>query len=714
MASCRQTSFRVPSLVRKALGREVVPHTTRLPPPRVSSCCSVLRRPWSVRPQAQLRCYSSAAVCSSPIPEITSKFPEITSYDELYKFSVNQPDAFWGALGEQLLQWQRPFSTVTQHDLSTSTFSWFHDGTLNAAVNCVDRHAEHHPDRVALIWEKDEPGTEQRITYRELQSEVEKVAGVLQQCGVKKGDRVAIYLPVSPIAVATMLACARIGAVHSVVFAGFSASALASRIRDAGAKVVVTADSSKRGGRVIELQKVTREAVALCQDIEYVLVAQHSGAPLQLGHKELDLQQAMASITGSAPPSEQGGEDPLFLLYTSGSTGQPKGLVHTTAGYLLYTAITHRLVFDYQPGDVFGCVADIGWITGHSYVVYGPLMNGATTVLFESSPIYPDPGRYWETVQRLRITQFYGAPTALRLLLRYGDEFVKKYDRSSLRVLGSVGEPINPEAWRWYHEVVGDRRCTVVDTWWQSETGGIMLSPRPSAPDAPVKEAHPMRPMLGMTPLLCDAEGHQLHDVEASGALCIAGVWPGIARTIHGDHKRYQDTYFSPYPGFYFSGDGAMRDSEGNYHITGRMDDVINVTGHRLGTAEVEDVMMEHVDVSETAVVGCPHPVKGETVFAFVVLKEQVSSSIEDISKQLRADVKKHIASYAVPEFLLVTRGLPKTRSGKVMRRLLRQIAKGDHDDLGDISTLADPSVVSDILDKFLKMKSATAAARDK
>ncbi|XP_018013716.1 acetyl-coenzyme A synthetase 2-like, mitochondrial [Hyalella azteca] len=640
--------------------------------------------------------YSSENIISSPLPEITNKFPQLKNYSQLYDFSLRESDQFWGTLGSELLQWNEPFTTVSRHDHKSSTFRWFHDGKLNAAVNCVDRHAAEHPDRVALIWERDEPGHEQRVTYRELQEMVWRVAGVLTESGVSAGDRVAIYLPVSPVAVATMLGCARIGAVHSVVFAGFSAQALASRIQDAGASVLVTANSSTRGGRLIPLQATARAAVALCPGVRQVFVMPHSPQPLELADNEVDLERAMSAVQTAPPPSVQGAEDPLFLLYTSGSTGKPKGLVHTTAGYLLYAALTHRLVFDYKPGDVFGCVADIGWITGHSYVVYGPLLNGGTTVLFESTPVHPDAGRYWETVERLRITQFYGAPTAIRLLLRFGDDFVKKYDRSSLRVLGSVGEPINSEAWRWYYDVVGDGRCTVVDTWWQSETGGIMIH-----------MTVPQRRGSG-TVLCCavlsDSQGKPVYDSGATGALCVSSIWPGIARTIHGDHQRYHDTYFAPYAGLYFSGDGARRDDEGYLHITGRMDDVINVSGHRLGTAEVEDVMMEHPEVSETAVVGCPHALKGETIFAFLVLKENSASPQHKIETELRESVKHNIASYAVPEFMLIAPALPKTRSGKIMRRLLRQIAKGNLEDLGDTSTLADPAAVETVLKLYRQM----------
>ncbi|XP_042235478.1 acetyl-coenzyme A synthetase 2-like, mitochondrial isoform X2 [Homarus americanus] len=611
------------------------------------------------------------------------------------------PEEFWGRLARSRLEWQKEFKTVTDHDRHHYHFRWFPDGQLNASVNCVDRHARRHPDRVALLWEKDEPGQEERITYRELQDLVCKMGNVLKDSGVRRGDRVALYLPVSPLAVAAMLACARIGAVHSVVFAGFSAEALASRIQDAGVETVITADQAVRGGKLIQLKQVVDAAVEKCPSIKRVLVGTRTGAQVKMGPKDIALSQALSSASTECPPAVQNAEDLLFLLYTSGSTGSPKGVGHSTAGYLLYAATTHKHVFDYREGDVFGCVADIGWITGHSYVVYGPLANGATTLLFESTPSYPNPGRYWEMVERLRLTHFYCAPTALRLLLRYEDDFVLRHDRSSLRVLGCVGEPLNHEAWHWFNDMVGEKRCVLTDTWWQTETGGIMISPRPSAPDAPVYPGMPMRPMFGVNPVLCDPNGKVVEGLGVDGALCVNSVWPGISRTVYGDHKRYVDTYFSPYPGYYFSGDGGLRDKDGYYHITGRMDDVINVTGHRLGTAEVEDAMMEHPEVAETAVVGFPHDIKGEGVFAFIVLKKDLHSTQEEIISDLKKLVRTQIAGYAVPEVTLVCPGLPKTRSGKIMRRILRKVAANKPEELGDISTLADPSVVKAIVDIF-------------
>lgn len=642
-------------------------------------------------------------ITSTPLPEITDEFPGLHTHEDIHQFSLDQPEEFWGRLARSRLEWQKDFQTVTAHEPEKAIFRWFPDGQLNVSVNCVDRHARLHPNRVALLWEKDEPGQEERVTYRQLQDEVCRLANVLRASGVGRGDRVALYLPVSPLAVTAMLACARIGAIHSVVFAGFSAEALASRIQDAGAETVITADQAVRGGKVIQLKQVVDAAVAKCPSVRQVFVGTRTGAEVKMGPKDIPLDKALSSEGTECEPAVQGAEDLLFLLYTSGSTGSPKGLAHSTAGYLLYAATTHKHVFDYRDGDVFGCVADVGWITGHSYVVYGPLANGATTVLFESTPTYPNPGRYWETVSRLGITHFYCAPTALRLLLRFEDDWVQRYDRSSLRVLGSVGEPLNHEAWHWFHDMVGEKRCTLVDTWWQTETGGIMISPRPSTPGAPVLPGMPMRPMFGVKPVLYDSNGGVLNGMGVDGALCVGSIWPGIARTIYGDHKRYFDTYFAPFPGHYFSGDGSHRDQDGHYHITGRMDDVINVTGHRLGTAEVEDAMMEHPDVAEVAVVGFPHEVKGEGVFAFMVLKEDTHRTLDQINDDLKKMVRSKIAGYAIPEFFLVCPGLPKTRSGKIMRRILRKVAANKPDELGDISTLADPSVVKFIVDAYSK-----------
>uniref|UniRef100_A0A8C2WGL2 Acetyl-coenzyme A synthetase n=1 Tax=Cyclopterus lumpus TaxID=8103 RepID=A0A8C2WGL2_CYCLU len=638
----------------------------------------------------QHRCASSLP--ASPPPGSWTRLSRLAHRD-LYRLSITDPDQFWGSAAADRLRWEEPFDRVRDCDLSTGKIRWFLGGKINVSVNCLDVNVEKHPDRVALIWERDEPGTEVKVTYRELLETTCRLANTLKSHGIQKGDRVAIYMPVSPLAVAAMLACARLGAVHTVVFAGFSAEALAGRIQDAQCKAVVTFNQGVRGGRLIDLKATVDAAVKSCPTVQHVFVAQRTENPAVMGQLDVPLEEASV-----CPPEPLDSEDFLFLLYTSGSTGRPKGLVHTQAGYLLYASLTHQYVFDHQDGDVFGCMADVGWITGHSYVVYGPLCNGATTVLFESTPVYPDPGRYWETVQRLRISQFYGAPTALRLLLKYDESFVKKYDRSSLRTLGSVGEPINHEAWHWFHRVVGDGRCPLVDTWWQTETGGVCIAPRPAEEGAAIVPAMAMRPFFGIQPELMGEKGECLSGGGVGGALCISQPWPGMARGIYGDRQRFLEAYFKPFPGYYFTGDGALRSDDGFYQITGRMDDVINVSGHRLGTAEIEDALDEHPDVPETAVIGFPHEIKGEVPFAFVVLKED-SGLRPLVLQQLRELVSTKIARHAVPEHFLVVKRLPKTRSGKIMRRLLRKVAMGTTSDLGDVSTLEDPSVVEEIIE---------------
>uniref|UniRef100_A0A8D2MJX1 Propionate--CoA ligase n=1 Tax=Zonotrichia albicollis TaxID=44394 RepID=A0A8D2MJX1_ZONAL len=567
--------------------------------------------------------------------------------------AARDPAGFWADVARGWLRWDSPFHTAWQPGDTAGSARWFLGGRLNVSVNCLDQHVEKSPNRVALIWERDEPGTAVHVTYRELQDLTCRLANTLKKYGIQKGDRVAIYMSVSPLSVAAMLACARIGAVHTVVFAGFSAESLAGRIMDSGCKAVITYNQGVRGGRTIELKATVDEAVKNCPSIKHVFVAQRTDNKVHMGDRDIPLEE---------------------------------------------------YVFDYQQGDVFGCVADIGWITGHSYVVYGPLCNGATSVLFESTPVYPDPGRYWEVVQRLKINQFYGAPTAIRLLLNYGEEWVKKYDRSSLRVLGSVGEPINKEAWQWFYQVVGEGRCTLVDTWWQTETGGICIAPRPSEEEAEIVPAMAMRPFFGIVPVLMDENGEVIEGNDVSGALCIAQPWPGMARTIHGDHQRFIDAYFKAYPGYYFTGDGAYRSHEGYYQITGRMDDVINISGHRLGTAEIEDAMADHPEVPETAVVGYPHKIKGEGAFAFIVLKEQ-TAHVDHIKEELKTIVASKIAKYAVPDHILVVKRLPKTRSGKIMRRLLRKVVTEQSSNMGDVTTLDDPSVVKEILDAYQKYK---------
>ncbi|GLD59828.1 acetyl-coenzyme A synthetase 2-like, mitochondrial [Lates japonicus] len=625
-------------------------------------------------------------------------FGVVSHRSALQEFSVSSSENFWAAVARQRLSWISPFHTVQDCDLSRGKIQWFVGGKLNVSVNCLDRHVHTCPERVALIWERDEPGSEVKVTYRQLLEMTCRVGNLLRRRGVKRGDCVTIYMPPCPLAVASMLACARIGAAHNVVFAGFSAEALAGRIRDAQSSTIITVNQGIRGGKVTELKKTVDVAVQSCPTVRQVFVAMRTENPVVMTARDVAMEEEMLKENVVCEPAAMDSEDVLFLLYTSGSTGKPKGLVHTQAGYLLYAALTHRYVFSYHDGDVFGCVADIGWITGHSYSVYGPLANGGTTVLFESTPIYPDPGRYWEMVQRLKINQFYGAPTAIRLLLKYGDQWVHKYDRSSLKTLGSVGEPINTEAWEWYHSVVGDGRCPVVDTWWQTETGGICIAPRPSDPDAEIVPGMAMRPFFGIKPVLMDTEGEVVTSNNTSGALCIAQPWPGMARTIHNDHQRYFETYCQPYPGYFFTGDGAYRSKEGYYQITGRLDDVINVSGHRIGTAEIEDVVNQCSAVAESAVIGYSHDIKGQGVYAFVVLKKSVEIQEADLSRQLNDMVSKKIAKYACPDCIQFVQRLPKTRSGKIMRRVLRKVVECELNGLGDLSTLDDPAAVQEII----------------
>ncbi|BFZ12264.1 hypothetical protein BsWGS_15303 [Bradybaena similaris] len=641
---------------------------------------------------------------STDLPEFRD-LPHIRTHADLHKFSIEQSDQFWSRLARSRLSWSKDFTTVSDSDFKTGRNRWFDGGTLNAAVNCVDRHLKDHGDDVALIWEMDEPGSHQLYTYKQLADMVGKMGNLLRNHGVKAGDRVAIYLPKSPTAVAMMLACARIGAIHNVVFAGFSAEALAGRINDAQAEIVVTANQTVRGGKIIELKKTVDQAVKKCPCVRHVLVYYRTENEVPLNKLDINLNKALEHESPDCPVAERQSEDTLFMLYTSGSTGSPKGITHSTAGYLLYTNVTFKHVFDYQPGERFGCVADIGWITGHSYALYGPLSNGGTTLLFESTPLYPDPGRYWEMVERLKLTHIYLAPTSLRMLLKAGDSYVTKYDRSSLRKLGCVGEPLNHEAWEWYYNVIGERRCDIIDTWWQTETGGICISPRPSEIGAEIKPAMPMRPMFGIDLALVDPEGKEVKGDNASGGLCIRKSWPGIARTIHGDHERYFNTYFSPMPGMYYTGDGACRHPGGYYQITGRMDDVLNVSGHRIGTAEIEDVMDDHPDVAESAVIGFPHEIKGEGIYAYVVLKDTRKSTKKELEVQLRKAVKERIGGLANPETILFTPGLPRTRSGKIMRRILRKVASDKFDELGDITTLSEPEIVDFIINKHKQLK---------
>jgi acetyl-CoA synthetase len=621
-------------------------------------------------------------------------------YQRLYQRSIEDPEAFWREQAETYLEWFHPPRSVLDHDREEVDFSWFGGGRLNAAFNCVDRHLDNGlGEKTAIIWAADEPGEYQKITYRQLKHHVARMANVLLSLGVQRGDRVAIYLPMIPELAYAMLACARIGAVHSVVFAGFSADSLRDRILDAGCKVVITANEGLRGGRTIPLKATTDRAIEGLSMVEKSLVVRRTDTevPMRPG-RDVWLHEEMKKQRSTCPVEWMSSESPLFILYTSGSTGKPKGVLHTTAGYLLYASMTHKLVFDVQPDEIYACVADVGWITGHSYIIYGPLANGATTVMFESTPVYPDAGRYWQLVEDLKINLFYTAPTAIRAIARAGDEWVQKYDRSSLRILGTVGEPINPEIWKWYYEVVGEGRCPVVDTWWQTETGGIMITPLPGV--TALKPGSATLPFFGVNPVLVDESGKVLEGNDVRGYLCIDGSWPGQARTIWGDHSRFIDTYFSRFPGLYFTGDGCRRDEDGYYWITGRVDDVLNVSGHRLGTAEIESALVSHEAVAEAAVVGYPHEVKGTGIFCYVILTPEFESEDpEELVGALKEQVRHVIGPFAMPDEIQITPGLPKTRSGKIMRRILRSIAEGKYDELGDITTLADPGVVEEIVE---------------
>ena len=636
-----------------------------------------------------------------PPQNVVSKsyFSSYEKYMELYKKSITSPDDFWKEQAEKHLTWIQPFTSVSSGSFEAGNISWFKDGKLNVSVQCIDRHLETRSEQTAILWEGDEPSDIKRISYQELHDKICQLANVLKKHGIKKGDRVALYMPMIPEAAYAMLACARIGAIHSVVFAGFSAEALRERILDSTCKAVITADEGRRGQKRIPLKSLVDEAVQSCDCVEHVFMYRHTHDDVPFNDSiDVDLSQVMESEDTFCEPEVMDSEDPLFILYTSGSTGKPKGLQHSSAGYILYTMLTHKYVFDYQDGDIYACVADIGWITGHSYVVYGPLANGATTVMFESIPTYPDAGRYWDMVERHQINQFYTAPTAIRAIARMGDSFVNKYNRSSLRVLGSVGEPINPESWNWYYKVVGQEQCNIVDTWWQTETGGIMITPLPGA--TATKPGSATFPFFGVEPVILDDKSNVLEGNGISGLLAIKTPWPSIARTIYGDHERYMQTYLSPFKGYYFTGDGCRRDEDGYYWITGRVDDVINVSGHRMGTAEVESALVQHPACAEAAVVGFPHEIKGQGIFSYVIIKSDVEGS-DDLVKQLRQTVREQIGPIATPDHILIAPGLPKTRSGKIMRRILRKIASLEIDELGDTSTLADPSVV----DKLIKIR---------
>jgi acetyl-CoA synthetase len=626
---------------------------------------------------------------------------DAAKYDAMYAQSLKDPDGFWREQAKRI-DWIKPFTKVkdVSWDPDNLHIKWFEDGTLNVCANCIDRHLPKRAKQTVIIWEGDDPTDSRHITYEELHREVCRFANVLKAHNVKKGDRVTIYLPMIPEAAYAMLACARIGAVHSVVFAGFSPDSLAGRILDCTSTVVLTADEGLRGGKPIPLKKNTDDALAKCPDVRSVIVVKRTGSAVQMkSGRDFYYHEEAAKVSADCPPVEMGAEDPLFILYTSGSTGRPKGVLHTTGGYAMYTAFTHQYVFDYHDGDIYWCTADVGWVTGHSYIVYGPLANGATTLMFEGVPNYPTSSRFWEVIDKHKVNIFYTAPTALRALMREGDAPVKKTSRASLRLLGSVGEPINPEAWLWYHRVVGDGRCPIVDTWWQTETGGILISPLPGATD--LKPGSATKPLFGIRPELVDADGKVLEGA-VSGNLCLLDSWPGQMRTVYGDHQRFIDTYFKTYRGKYFTGDGCRRDADGYYWITGRVDDVINVSGHRLGTAEVESALVAHHDVAEAAVVGYPHEIKGQGIYAFVTLKIGVQPT-EALAAELKQWVGKEIGAIARPDVIQFAPGLPKTRSGKIMRRILRKIGEGDTSNLGDISTLADPGVVEDLVKNAAK-----------
>lgn len=631
-----------------------------------------------------------------PVPEAWAKTAHADNqkYLDMYQASIDDPAAFWGEHGKRL-DWIKPYTKVKNTSFDPVSIKWFEDGSLNVAANCIDRHLEKRGDQTAIIFEGDEPGDARHITYKELHSEVSRLGNVLKSFGVSKGDRVCIYMPMIPEAGFAMLACARIGAVHSVVFGGFSPEALAGRINDSECKVVITADGGLRGAKAIPLKANVDAAVAKTPSVTNVLVVKRTGSDVVWNDK-LDVwyHDVVPAASADCPPEEMNAEDPLFILYTSGSTGTPKGVLHTTGGYLVYASMTHKYVFDYQEGDVFWCTADVGWITGHSYSLYGPLANGGTTLFFEGVPNYPDYSRFWQVCDAHKVTIFYTAPTAIRAIMAAGDEFVTKTDRSSIRLLGSVGEPINPEAWNWYNEVVGQCRCPIVDTWWQTETGGILIAPLPGAID--LKPGSATKPFFGIQPQLVDNDGKVLEGT-AEGNLCIVDSWPGQMRTIYGDHDRFVATYFATFKGKYFTSDGCRRDEDGYYWITGRVDDVLNISGHRMGTAEVESALVSHPKVSEAAVVGYPHPIKGQGIYVYITLMDGDTWS-DDLEKELKGWVRKEIGPVATPDLLQHAPGLPKTRSGKIMRRILRKIAEDDFGNLGDTSTLADPSVVEDLI----------------
>jgi len=633
-----------------------------------------------------------------PVTEEWTKraFIDRETYERMYAQAAADPDTFWQREAQRI-DWIKPFTKVKETSFNEADFGikWFADGALNISANCVDRHLPARANDVAILWEGDDPSQSRTITYGELHEQVCRLANVLKSNGVRKGDRVTLYLPMIPEAAVAMLACCRIGAIHSIVFGGFSPDALAGRVQDCDARMVITADEGLRGGKIVPLKANVDEALTHCTSVDRVIVVKRTGGaiPMKEG-RDIWYHDAVAQASPECAPEPMGAEDPLFILYTSGSTGKPKGVLHTTGGYLVWVSMTHQYIFDYRPGDIYWCAADIGWVTGHSYIVYGPLANGATTLMFEGVPNYPDFSRFWQVIDKYKVNMFYAAPTALRALMREGDDWVKKTSRASLRLLGSVGEPINPEAWLWYYHVVGDSRCPIVDTWWQTETGGAMITPLPGATD--LKPGSATKPFFGVRPEIVDADGTPLEGA-CEGNLCILDSWPGQMRTVWGDHERFFQTYFTTYRGKYFTGDGCRRDADGYYWITGRVDDVINVSGHRMGTAEVESALVAHAKVAEAAVVGMPHEIKGQGIYAYVTLNAGEEGS-DPLRKELVQWVRHEIGPIATPDAIQFAPGLPKTRSGKIMRRILRKIAEGDTSNLGDTSTLADPTVVDNLV----------------
>ena len=632
-----------------------------------------------------------------PVPQKWSDAAWIdeATYEAMYRQSVENPDQFWGDQAKQFLTWDKPWEMVSRTDIEQGQAAWFEGGKLNVAVNCIDRHLVERADQTAIIWEGDDPSDDAHISYTQLHEQVSRLGNVLRQRGVKKGDRVCIYMPMIPEAAYAMLACARIGAVHSVVFGGFSPDALKDRILDSDCQVVITADEGLRAGKAIPLKANTDKALANCPDVHTCLVVRRTGGSIDWrDNRDIWYQESIESVDQDCAPEIMDAEDPLFILYTSGSTGKPKGVVHSTGGYLLMAAMTHKYTFDYKDGDVFWCTADVGWVTGHSYILYGPLCNGATTLMFEGVPTYPDASRFWLVIDKHQVNQFYTAPTAIRSLMAYGDDFVSSSSRSSLKLLGTVGEPINPEAWDWYHRVVGESRCPIVDTWWQTETGAHMLTPLPGA--VALKPGSATKPFFGVQPVLLDTENREIKGA-GEGLLMIKASWPSQIRTIYGDHQRFVETYFKPYAGYYFTGDGARRDEDGYYWITGRVDDVLNISGHRMGTAEVESALVLHEKIAEAAVVGYPHDIKGQGIYCYVTPMNGVEPD-DELRKELIALCVKEIGPIAKPDIIQWAPGLPKTRSGKIMRRILRKVAANELDSLGDTSTLADPAVVDELI----------------